>query len=378
MPGNAYGVKNKRVNQIKSTGRGQAITPQALVVLNCSFASDQENRDRNEKDTVAPYSEDKAVYVAAKGEWAMGRVNGCFVRGARQTIELQNAVQAFTSVNGLRRSDRVMALGIVDNPSMNHSGDDLLDSYGVVRIAGSCTGINTGPETIPAMSHVYLVPEPYTVSNEQGDPIPGIDMTALEVPGGKFLPQTIALSSGSTTCQMNWLKIKLRKLLGERDSFLTDLEAQKIVRSKIRESHIHTEMPLHTWAELWFALELIERSRYEPNSHELETIAIPYTIRVLNECFNKNDSWKQKYLRSLGDELLPKVAPRLSWEPLSVQGVRSPYEPFFKEVMPKLHDALIKTQALQHDFLETHYLGLCTTNSPPGRPMDVILRVSRG
>lgn len=189
-------AKKGRLNQIISQGRGQVISPQALVVLNVSFENDIGSRSQKPDETYAPYAEDAAVYNAQKGEWCLGRVDDFYTRGGRPTIVEQCSVTAITCVNGLKKSDRVVALGICDNPSQQHNGDQNVDFMGVARVAGSCTGINTGSEPIPAMSQVFLLPDPYVITDEEtGDKIPGISNTALGYPANKFLPRTVAMTT---------------------------------------------------------------------------------------------------------------------------------------------------------------------------------------
>jgi len=373
--------KKGRIVQIKSKGRGQPITPQALVVINCNFDNDKQNRERDEKEILAPYSDEDAVYSAAKGEWCLARVDTFYTRGPRPTIEEESPVHAFTSVNGLRKNDRVVALGIVDNPSQQHNGDITRDFAGVARIAGAATGTNTGAEAIHAMSHVYLIPVPYTVHDENGDLQPGIDYSGLGVPSNKFYPQTIALATGSVNKQTAWLRRQIDDLVTGPNIRNPNNDPKKLksnIDKFLTEGNYHSDMPLWNWAHIYASWRLLQDQTplimddQNINNGEIINFSWPYATGAWKQYKSEQDRWKSRFLQSIGEYSNIPVSD-FDIPPVDTADLRQK----FLELIIQLVIALGRCQSLHQEYLETFYLGLATTNSPPGGPLDIILRASR-
>ncbi len=372
-------AKKGRLNQIISQGRGQPISPQALVVLNVSFENDIGSRSQKPDEIYAPYTEDPKVYNAQKGEWCLARVDDFYTRGSRPTLVDQSSVTAITCVNGLKKSDRVVALGICDNPSMQHNGDQNADFMGVARIAGSCTGINTGPEPIPAMSQVFLLPDPYVITDEEsGEKIPGISNVELGYPANKFLPRTIAMTTSDTSTLSRSLELRLEDTA--KNAVADNWSAQKFdteVKRNIQDVGVTIDWPLYSWGQLRSAalvLEELHETETADLSFNQKELLIDYQMDVLNRIKGQDHFWAQKYFTSLGKEDLPFKTYQKQTLEADFNDSRLGYNKSIGRQLRRTSDSLLLRNI---DMCNQYYLGLSTTNSKPGRPLDIILRASR-
>lgn len=107
----------RKGNVHKSSGRGQPFTPQSTVVITVRMASDKPNRIDNNALTICPYSADDAVYAPARGEIMFGRVDDTYSRGQRFTTTNLSNLHGFTSMNGIHHDDKIILIGLVENPS---------------------------------------------------------------------------------------------------------------------------------------------------------------------------------------------------------------------------------------------------------------------
>lgn len=104
----------------------------------------------------------------------------------------------FETVNGLPRGTQLKFVGWA--ATNNKVTDFSADVNGTVQIVGTCTAINVGPDTIPAMAQVYFDEEPYVVESEgrRYPAIVEIGQPGSEVKDGsmphKFRPSVYAMT----------------------------------------------------------------------------------------------------------------------------------------------------------------------------------------
>lgn len=271
-------------------------------------------------------------------------------------------------MNGLKRDDKVMAIGIVDFPSNGNGSSEMEDNdAATIRVAGTCTGINTGGQTILFGQSVYLSEVPYHWTDEDGFKCPGVDCSGLSVPKDKFYPATIPMNSSNVTTQINWLRLKIEPLLVS--TVIVDLLSSQIDEI-LKDSYIKPSMPLWNYAHFMalqtLANNLLLQQLPISNADAFKLYCKEVYDRYMLQQFNE----QAKFARSLGDEQLPSVHVPLD---LSID-----IAAFLSMMMPKFTVILSTLQGQHHDYLESHYLGMAISNSPPGAPLDVILKAGRG
>jgi hypothetical protein len=367
MPRNEAG---NRKAPVKSKGRGDPVLEQSLVVVTASVQSDACNRSTFHGEIVAPFSDKPEVHSVVRGEWVMGRVNDLALRGTRPTTSGLSALSCFSNVNGLKKDDKVMAIGIVDFPSNGNGSSEMEDNdAATIRVAGTCTGINTGGQTILFGQSVYLSEVPYHWTDEDGQKCPGVDCSGLSVPREKFYPATIPMNSSNVTTQINWLRQKILPLTEYSASMNIEAISPK-VDEILRDSYIKPSMPLWTYAHFMAINNLIIELYATPIAHPLHESLQSYCKTVYDKYMLQQYNEQAKFARSLGDEQLPSV-----YVPMTPKATMGE---FLKAYAPKIASILCTLQGQHQDYLESHYLGMALSNSPPGAPLDVLLKAGRG
>lgn len=255
-----YGPKPINTRAVTSTGRMNPAPHISHVTMNVQVVTDEENRldDLTEEEfggniCVAPMiSRDKNTFTTRKGDIALYRPDDYW---KTSNFILNNGIQIFSSVNGLKKDDLVVPAGIVLNESASlgadkHNGD----SGGVLIQSGLATTINTGPEPIPAFSTIYVANEPYIIYGPDKRPANGILWTGQS--HNKLRPSTIALRSTDVYAQITSIELTVQEQLLPKNinpNEVTENELKQISREIHEEMQIPPILPIYDYVDIYIA-----------------------------------------------------------------------------------------------------------------------------
>ncbi len=174
---------------VHSTGRGQPVTEQSLVVETVVLKANQfEMRGRNlPDDCVAPLGSREA-FGCATGELAFGVQRETQANQApRQGFQGFGETEVTTCVNGLHKDAKLFCAGVLSGDKDAKSV--LMDPAIQNTAAGLKTIVNTGPVTIKAHQNVGWLATPYTVTGDDGVKRPAIQQ--IGIPKDKYRPMTV-------------------------------------------------------------------------------------------------------------------------------------------------------------------------------------------
>lgn len=146
------------------------------------------------------------------------------------------------------------------------------------------------------------------------------------------------------------------------------------VKNVLAELKVTSEWPLHTWAYLRAAQLVIERLRDSTEGQDNTELLVDFPLDIINKVKAQDHYWSQKYFRSLGKDDAPLQ--KLDKAEISEEFTSSKPE-YYRHISRHLRKTADAALLRNIDMCNQYYLGLATTNSKPGRPLDVILRASR-
>lgn len=148
------------------------------------------------------------------------------------------------------------------------------------------------------------------------------------------------------------------------------------VKNVLAELKITSEWPLHTWAYLRAAQIVVEelREHADVDHHDNTELLVDFPVELINKVKAQDHYWAQKYFRSLGKDDAPLK--KLDKQEMQAEFQASRAE-YFRQIGRHLRKTADAALLRNIDMCNQYYLGLATTNSKPGRPLDVILRASR-
>lgn len=382
LPGSGKSSRTSK-GQTISLGRGSVCTRQAAVVLTCDSSSDLHNRSRKRSETVAPYSDDKYVHQIVRGDPVFGRVNSASRLGPSRSVSGAPALTVFAALNGLKYNDRVIFVGIADNPGDTESEENSGLVANNIRIAGTTTVVNTGPDYICAGQPVYISEFPYIEKDASGAEMPGVSMTRIGVPAQKYVGAFFSMTSPVVGEQTQWLSESIRSLFESRFDFDSSESLSFAVKSILEQHKIRQCMPLWHFGYLVAARLAVKHALYRLLGQEfdnaLRQFVIPFTVDAYNKYHKDITQNRERYLLGVGESStravhIDKDAFSMG-VPLAQVGDRiQAYQSFFAEVVDALDADISRCELHQIDYLQGKYVGLCLTNSSAGAPMDLLLR----
>lgn len=182
----------KKQRQVLSLGRDKPDPPQAAIVITAFFLKNEMQLRRALVDPMMSTSKENEELLAPFGSAECFDVrqgalvfqrrpdNEGIYMPARMAPNPVSDVYAFECVNGLLRGTQLQFVGWAATDNWTTRPEK--DTNGTVQIVGTCTAINVGPETIPAMAQVYFDEEPYVLYSNGGK-VPGV--VEIGQPGGE-------------------------------------------------------------------------------------------------------------------------------------------------------------------------------------------------
>lgn len=179
------GKKRSSSGVIKTEGRGATLTPQGLIVVQSTVLKEEKLRRRRitAKDGFNPKAQygpavkgdDDAVMSTHKGVLGMCvTTNQHTFRGG---LGNDNNVLSVFAVNGLSRSEKLAI------PCIAQVSRDANEKYGEDRttlvVHGAQTIVNTGCQPIDAGMHLYVDPNPFTTTNDDGQVVSAVNVKGI-------------------------------------------------------------------------------------------------------------------------------------------------------------------------------------------------------
>ena len=377
---------------LKAKGRPNPAAPQSLIVISVNGDQDEIPRTKNNAESYAPYTSDEAAKQLRRGEIGWVEVDCQKMRGVLPTVTGMSALNCTTHLGGIPKSTRLIAAGIVDNPSAGNGTDSLRDNLAVVRIAGVGSTINTGSRPIHIMTPVMADPFPWLVTDpntmEKGN---AIDYSYENVPPTKMYGQTVPAVASNVFSIMRMLSFDMSAQLNKNPYPASTKTVMSWVDRVLASKMQLKQSPLHLWLHLWTARRLVFSSLVDSSDNataqkarnQMNNIVVEYIVLKLNEYRQTETVIRQCNDRVLnniinaqpGSEKL-KIAEYLG--AVNENDFVKKFKLVFKRLLPELDAAMVVLQARQQDFLDAHYLGLSLSNSQPSAPLDLSIRAGRG
>jgi len=388
-------LSNRNKKTTSSRGRQNVVTPQALIVMQCTTDEYLEHRT---KDTIydkngypsnvyAPYVEDINCYSTRRGDLVFVYTDRMTHRGGRSTLNGGPLVHVTGTMNGLNKNRRLAFAGIVDNSGMGEGIDTLKDNAGALRVGGTATIINEGPKTIPLFSPFWADPESFMVRDERtGQLVPGVVNPGK--PKMKAVPSTHPLDNSSVIGLINSatldIELKLNELEKKEGSnpdpdaktnilkILTDT-GKKITDDILEIKGIAKKMPLFHFVKLKYCLEVFALvSKYDPKKLEEAHFLgfFQFWAGELNNMYEFMSKNRLIYAGSVNVDI--RFVPKLKVE------VNKPEDLQIKtgSILIQTVTALSTLQAQMSDFLNSLMVGISLNTAMTGESLDCILRTT--
>ncbi len=337
---------------IHSTGRGQPITEQSLVVETVVLKANQfETRARNlEADMVAPLGPREA-FGCATGELAFGVKRETQANQApRVGFQGFGETEVTTTSNGLHKDAQLFCAGVLSGDKDAKSV--LMDPAIQNTAAGLKTIVNTGPKTIPAHGGVGWLATPYTVMGDDGVQRPAIQQ--LGIPQGKFRPMTVPFDDLMTPAIVDRCVDVVQSLQEEDAPRTVDEFKDMWRRARARVRHVVLDYPLGA------------------NTQMSNDDFYPLDIYL---------GWLMLTLLDVGDrEGVFNLLEKVQIEQANLNGGESP---FLNKAQAVRYDAGTyrahmerrKGQCLVNhaSWVKRHYVGKTLKTAAPGQAMDILL-----
>jgi hypothetical protein len=296
-------ASGRRQRQIKCMGRDKPDPPQAAVVVTVFFLKNEQALRKQALGNIGMIDDLNARLLAPFGsDQCFNVMQGALVFARKQTLDLQSMpahvsanpvsdIIGFECVNGLPVGTSLIFVGwaATDNLVTDASRENI----GTVQVVGTCTAINTGPNTIPAMSCVYFDEQPYVIQTSTGVyPVvvevgqPGSEHS--EAPA-KFRPATYALTdvdiaSNVQQCELRvetMMAAKMKSSATKDEKFFTQLVKDMDALVTEFMDNRPPSMPLRDimWTH-FFQLYLLHRR--DASTRELILLAREAKDRVVN------------------------------------------------------------------------------------------------
>jgi len=365
------------------------IAPQAQVVVNVVPYTDISNRTRGrDLECVAPFYDDEESYRLFPGEIAFTRDNDIATMGP-----LPNNVpkiQAFTNMAGILYEDvgKVRPIGIVKNPGMGGGVDRGLDNEaGVVVSHGTETTWNMSEHNIEAGHYVWASPIPASIYN-------GLERQRAIVSGkmsrNKWLASTHTLRDTNVTVTQDCIAIFTQRMfsydnqggsnsLDFDDTTTARAVEQRVTQTLQSELSLEPIMPLWNFAHLRAALDWLDgwadraqngsEAALGDDNRVVPNGIVDYLVRSYNNFLDNSNMLASAYTREIGDE------PILQSHYKPEQFYNKSYTKLSVMLRSKIEQALAKSQARAHDWLNRMVIGKALTGAVPGQAFDILLGI---
>ena len=356
--------------RIKRKQRGDPPAPQGQVVMTVNTASNKIRRTYADSKAVAPMSDDVTVDRLIRGEICFMDADCYDSRGVRPGLNGGPMVQVTTNLNGWPIDANFCVVGVITNAGMGKGQDNSKDNAGTAVLAGTAGTTNTGPNIIPAFSHVVAVPIPYQAKDAQGNIVPAFEDPGL--PSTKFLVATHALNSASVLTLIKRIQGTVYETFDLKAPTTSDQLRQELLNNNMNVLDIHETHPLFLYSTM-FAASLL--NYWYPAGRPMPW---PQAVEFSCHALNIYNSWdykvKNRFATSLQiyDQKLVNKHYRAA-EYLSADPKDALSEKFKKEVIMMCDNARSNLQEKQHDCYNQTYVGLATNTSASGKPLSLIL-----
>lgn len=317
--------------QIKSTGRGQPVSPQSIVAIAASLNKNErkqrsrEKRATKEKDCYAPLGQE-IDFSVMDGELVFTRTNP-YTRSRGQIMN-RSGLCVFSTINGLSEKIGISFVGVAATQSHLHDkrSDDML----TVLIAGTATVVNTGCCTINANSVVYFSERPSVVRSPHDPDLIAPGVLEKGQPPTKFRPSLVVFN----TEYLPTIIRKIDKIIKSCSNNRRDIQAFKQGFIPFYSSHI-------TPLKLLIIVKLIPLAR-----SVLEDDSISKHTKARFEVWIKN----------------------------AVADLKSEYGIHYEDEEKDMMKLTLKIISLYDKWKTDHRVGIALTTSSPGEPLDLLIQ----
>lgn len=355
--------------KIKRKQRGDPPAPQGQVVMTVNTASNKIRRTYADSKSVAPMSDDVSVNRLIRGEICFMDADCYDSRGVRPGLNGGPMVQVTTNLNGWPIDANFCVVGIITNAGMGKGQDNSVDNAGTAVLAGTAGTTNTGPNVIPAFSHVVAVPIPYQCKDAEGNIVPAFDDPGL--PSTKFLVATHALNSASVLTLIKRIQGTVYETFDLQAPNTSDQLRQLLLNNNMNVLDIHETHPLFLYSTM-FAAGLLNYW-YPANKPMPWNEAVKFSCHAMNLYNSWDFKVKNRYAASLqiyDQKLINKHYRFADYDTANAKSEMS--EKFKREIVMLADNARSNLQEKQHDCYNQTYTGLSTNTSASGKPLGLV------
>lgn len=385
-------AESKRQIRHQGKPRNDPVQYEALINTNADMSSDQKNRNQNDLETWAPYSNNKETYRVQRGEWAVARVGGFDKRDARSVDEIGLVISVFTCANGLDKRDAIKAVGIIENPSLGHGTHPIYTNAGSVRWGGKATGQNTGPETIHTGDRVYLSLKPYTII-QNGKVVPAIDFNpsrleddGVGIPEDKFYFATIVFNACTALQAFDHLRRDLKAIRKNLVASTTPNAFIEQVNAVLSAGKLVEDMPLFQAGHLIAVKIAIHHFEFKLTQGEQTADAWKVIAECAKIAMNKYlkhvTALTQRWSRSLhdsvpSDKMFRPIEDSQVYNSQVLGNGPDRTKVLRERLCPQIEEAIQKLEHLQADWMNAMYLGQSLVNAGKGDQMHIALALGK-
>jgi hypothetical protein len=170
-----------------SVGRHDPVFPQSIIAQKCVLTLPPVLESLGEEDlslVMAPIGQNLSACIPKHGEWAVARRPSDTTDTAPYSGGRYADLEVFTCANGLPIDYPIKFAGIMTNAQ--DLMDDNRDDVGGMDVAGTVSGINTGPDTM-SPGDTVRIGMPYMILGPDGKTmIPGVTWTGMPTDKAHF------------------------------------------------------------------------------------------------------------------------------------------------------------------------------------------------